>query len=133
MCHPTITSTSHDEQVNENQLIELGKKYLTLSALQRKRAYNYYVKMKDTDEFKNRIHTTKQVYYERHKDEIREKERYKYAHDEDYHIKIRERARQKYLEKNADIPKNKRGRKPKPFDESVVSIPRPRGRPPINR
>ena len=99
MCHPTITPTSHDEQVNENQLIELGKKYLTLSSLQRKRAYNYYVKMKDTDEFKNRIHTTKQVYYERHKDEIREKERYKYAHDEDYQIKIRERARQTYLEK----------------------------------
>ena len=53
--------------------------------------------------------------------------------DEDYHVKIRERARQTYLEKTADIPKNKRGRKPKPFDESVVSIPRPRGRPPINR
>ena len=133
MCHPTITATSHGEQVNENQLIELGKKYLTLSALQRKRAYNYYVKMKDTEEFKNRMHTTKQLYYQRHKDEIREKERYRYSNDEDYHIKVRERARQKYLEQTADIPKNKRGRKPKPIDESVVSIPKPRGRPPISR
>jgi len=133
MCHPTITATSHGEQVNENQLMELGKKYLTLSALQRERAYNYYVKMKDTDEFKNRIHTTKQLYYQRHKDEIREKERSRYSNDEDYHIKVRERARQKYLEKEASIPKNKRGRKPKPVDESVVSIPKPRGRPPINR
>ena len=133
MCHPTITATSHDEQANETQLIELGKKYLTLSALQRTRAYNYYTKMKDADEFKNRIHTVKQVYYQRHKDEIREKEKHRYSNDENYHTKVRERARQKYLEKTEDIPKKKRGRKPKPVDESVVSIPKPRGRPFIIR
>ena len=28
MCHPTITATSHDEQANETQLIELGKNTL---------------------------------------------------------------------------------------------------------
>ena len=28
MCQPIITPTSHDEQVNENQLIELGKNTL---------------------------------------------------------------------------------------------------------
>lgn len=133
MCQPIRTPTSHDEQVNENQLIELGKKYLTLSALQRTRAYNYYIKKKDTDEFKNRIHTIKQLYYQRHKEEIREKERDRYSNDENYHTKVRERARQKYLEKTEDVPKKKRGRKPKPVDESVVTIPKPRGRPPINR
>ena len=119
----------HD--VDEQTLIKLGKKYLSISDAQRDRAYNYYLKLKDTDEFKQRVKQNKQIYYQTHKDIIREKERQRYANDTAYHDQIRERARQKYLDENKDKPKLKRGRKPKPINENTISTPKGRGRPPL--
>ena len=126
MCQLT---KNDDKNIDENTLIQYGKKYIQMRDSQRERAYNYYVKMKDNEDFKERLKANKQSYYQKHKDSIREKERTKYINNTEYHDKIRERAKQKYLEKSVDIPKTKRGRKPKPVDENNISIPKRRGRP----
>ena len=49
--------------------------------------------------------------------------------DTEYHDKVREKARAKYKEKTADRIPQKRGRKPTPVDENVLSITKSRGRP----
>ena len=97
--------------------------------VQRQRAYSYYLKVKDTDEFKQRLKIAKQQYYQNNKTEIRERERQKYMNDTEYHDKVREKAKLKYKEKTADKIPQKRGRKPKPVDENAVSKTKPRGRP----
>ena len=44
---------------------------------------------------------------------LRIKERYRYQHNAEYHDRVRARARALYKEHTKDIPKQKRGRKPK--------------------
>ena len=115
------------ESTDDEALRNLGKKYLANAEVQRQRAYNYYLKVKDTDEFKQRLKIAKQQYYLNNKTEIRERERQTYMNDTEYHDKIREKAKLKYKEKTADKIPQKRGRKPKPVDENAK--PKPRGRP----
>lgn len=101
--------------------------------LQRQRAYQYYLKVKDNPEYKDKVSIRKHDYYINNKDLLREKERYRYQNNVEYHDRVRARARALYKEKTADTPKQKRGRKPKPREEEndELSLTKPRrGRPP---
>ena len=119
----------NNDSTDDETLRNLGKKYLVTAEVQRQRAYSYYLKVKDTDEFKQRLKIAKQQYYQNNKSDIRERERHKYLNDTEYHETVREKARLKYKDKTADRIPQKRGRKPKPVDVNAVSIPKPRGRP----
>ena len=58
---------------------------------------------------------------------LRETERYRYQNNVEFHDRVRARARALYKEKTADIPKQKRGRKPKVREENdEQSLPKPR-------
>jgi len=120
---------SNGALTDDEGLRNLGKKYLEVAEIQRQRAYSYYLKMKDTDEFKQKLKIAKQHYYLNNKADIRERERLKYLNDTEYHDKVREKARAKYKEKTVDRIPQKRGRKPKPVDENAVAVTKTRGRP----
>ena len=59
-----------DKTIDETALIQYGKKYIELRGSQRERAYNYYIKNKDNEEYKERLKANKQSYYQKHKDRI---------------------------------------------------------------
>jgi hypothetical protein len=128
----TTDAVSSDSEDIE-KLITLGKKYLKEAKVQRQRAYQYYLKVKDNPDYKEKVSIRKHEYYINNKDLLREKERYRYQNNVEYHDRVRARARALYKEKTADIPKQKRGRKAKPRaeDNDEQSLPKPRrGRPP---
>jgi len=126
------TDAVSSENDDTEQLIALGKKKLEEAKLQRQRAYQYYLKVKDNPDYKEKISIRKHEYYIKNKDLLRERERYRYQNNVEYHDRVRARARALYKEKTADIPKQKRGRKPKPRAEEndEQPLPKPRkGRP----
>lgn len=147
MCYPTVVDyieqTVHDtngyttdgvssENDDTEQLIALGKKKLEEAKLQRQRAYQYYLKVKDNPDYKEKVSIRKHEYYIKNKDLLRERARDKYQNNVDYHDRVRARARALYKEKTADIPKQKKGRKPKLRTEEndEQPLPKPRkGRP----
>ena len=59
------------------------------------------------------------------------KERLKYKTNVEYHDKFRAIAKALYRAKTADIPKLRRGRKPKAKDDNIDEspLPKPKGRP----
>ena len=61
---------------------------------------------------------------------MKQKERFRYHNNVDYHDRVRARAKALY-QKTADIPKQKRGRKPKAKHENddEIKISKPIGRP----
>ena len=89
----------NNDSTDDETLRNLGKQYLVTAEVQRQRAYSYYLKVKDTDEFKQRLKTANQQYYQSNKSEIRERERQKYVNDTEYHDKVREKAKLKYKER----------------------------------
>ena len=88
-------------------------KYEVDAQILRQRAYNYYLKMKDNPDYKEKVKQRKHDYYIKNKDVLREKERYRYHNNQDYHDNVRARARALYKQKTVDIPKQKRGRNQK--------------------
>ena len=62
---------------------------------------------------------------------MKQKDRLKSNNNVEYHDKLRPRATALYRLKTADIPKLRRGRKPKPKDEVIDEkpLPKPKSRP----
>ena len=104
-------------------------KYLDAAQLQRQRAYNYSLKVKDNADYKEKVNIRTDEYYINNKDLLKQKERLKYKSSVECHDKLRAKALEKL--KTADIPKLRRGRKPKPKDEDIDDkpSPKPNGRP----
>ena len=98
--------------------IELEKKRIQKIQKQRERSYAYYLKIKESPGYKEKNILAKQQFYEKHKIRIRETERLKYQNDLEHRLKVQNRACLKYLEKTANIPKQKRGRKPLFIDDT---------------
>ena len=111
--------------------MKLGRKYSDAAQLQRQRAYNYYLKVKDTADYNEKVKIRKHEYYINNKELLKQKERIRYKTNVEYHDKLRARAKALYRLKTADIPKLRRGRKPKPKDEVIDEkpLPKPKGRP----
>ena len=127
-----ITSRCEALETDEQKLIELGKKHIAQTQLQRQRAYQYYLRVKDSPDYKEKVKLRKHEYYINNKELLRVKERFRYQNNVEYHDRVRARARELYKEHTKDIPKQKRGRKPKPKDEASgeTTPPKPKGRPP---
>ena len=106
-------------------------KDLDAAQLQRQRAYNYYLKVKDNADYKEKVKMRKHEHYINNKDLLKLKERLKYKSNVKCHDKLRARGKALYKLKTADIPKLRRGRKPKPKDEDIDDkpSPKPKGRP----
>ena len=131
MSYPNVNEI-HD---NDTQTIKkFADKYLKQAEEQRLRAYNYYLKIKDDPDYKEKVKLRKHEYYINNKENLREKEKFRYHNNIEYHDKKRARARELYKQKTADIVKMKRGRrpKPKPENDDEIKVVRPRGRPKKN-
>ena len=75
---------------------------------QRQRAYQYYLKVNDNPDYKDKVKLRKHEQYINNKELLRAKERYRYQNNVEYHDRVRARARALYKDKTADIPKQKR-------------------------
>jgi len=99
------------------KLVEMAGKYVSNMKLQRERAYNYYIRVKDTPEYKARARSIKARHYQNNKDRIRQQEKDKYNDNDEFRERMKELSRLKYKAKTENIPKLKRGRKPKMLEE----------------
>ena len=124
MCYPIVDETldndtnyneisenTHVNNTNENihvnntdqndivKLIELANKYKTQTQLQRQRAYDYYLKVKDTSDYKEKVKLRKHEYYINNKEVLKQKERFRYHNNVDYHDRVRARAKALYQKK----------------------------------
>ena len=70
--------------------------------------------MKDNEDYKEKNRIRKHEYYLRNKDVLRDKVRNRYNNDSEFSDKLKAKARALYHAKTCDIPKKKRGRKPRP-------------------
>ena len=79
----------------------------------------------------NKTKIRKHEYYINNKELVRYKERIRYENKAEYHDRVRARAKALHRLKTADIPKQRRGRKPKPQAEETYdkSVPKQKGRP----
>ena len=100
-------------ELNDDNIKELAEKHLNFIKTQRERAYAYYLKMKGDPDFLEKERLRKKDYYIKNREKIMSRDKLKYNSDQEYHDRVRESARNRYRLKTQDIPKLKRGRKPK--------------------
>ena len=115
----------------QKSLLNQVNKYLDAANLQRQRAYNYYLKVKDNADYTEKVKVRKHEYYINNKELLKQKERIRYRNNVEYHDRLRARAKALYRLKTADTLKLRRGRKPKPKDDAndEKQLPKPKGRP----
>ena len=87
--------------------------------------------MNDNADYKDKVIIRKHGYYINDKELFKHKERIRYKNNVEYHERLRARAKALHRLKATDIPKLRRGRKPKPKGEETYekSLPKPKGRP----
>jgi len=90
--------------------------YQKMMEQKRQNAYNYFLKSKTNPELKQRIDENRKQWYEKHKDKVQERFRERRKNDPEFRERINAQKRENYHKKTADIPKQKRGRKPKNKD-----------------
>ena len=108
---PSVDTLEH------SKLVELAGKYMSNTKLQRERAYKYYIRVKDTPEYKARARSIKASHYQNNNDRIRQQEKDKYNDNDGFRERMKELSRLKYKAKTENVVKLKRGRKPKNLEE----------------
>jgi len=95
--------------------------YQKMMEQKRQNAYNYFLKSKTNPELKQKMDENRRQWYEKHKDRVQEKFRERRKNDPEFREKLNAQKREYYQKKTADIPKQKRGRKPKNNDLETAS------------
>ena len=116
----------------QEALNNLLVKYLSDIDNRRTRSIEYYNKVRDDEEFKHKNKEYKAKWFQVNKEKLRQEAFEKYKNDPEYRNRQIDKAKRAYAKRTADIPKMKRGRKPKQIivDETPKER-RPRGRPKI--
>ena len=116
---------------DKTKLLILLEKVSKQKEAKAKCAKKHMEKLKQDEEAMIKIRKQKMEYYNNNKELINEKERERYNTNKEIQEQKKEKSRLYYHNKFDDVPKMKRGRKPKPINlDDELPIRRPRGRPP---
>ncbi len=103
LSEPSVDGLEH------SKLLEMASKYMSNTKLQRERAYNYYIRVKDTPEYKAMARSIKARHYQNNKDRIRQHEKDKYNDNDEFRERMKELSRLTYKANTENIPKMKMG------------------------
>ena len=135
----TNTKTLYEKLASDNLTDDDKDKLLTLldnltkqKQAKAKSTKKYMEKLKLNDDAMEKIRMQKTSYYIKNKELLKDKEGERYNDNNETRERKKEKSNLYYHNKFDNIPKLKRGRKPKPIDpDEKPKIIRPRGRPPI--
>ena len=116
----------------EDALNIMLMKYLSNIQAHRKSASDYYKKMQENDELKQKIKDGKAKWFQDNKEKLRQQQVERYNTDLDYRQRVIDKNKRAYDKKTEGAEKQKRGRKPKLIEknDNIEVAKRPRGRPP---